>query len=184
MKQIKILCTAVVAVLTLTASAQTNQVQNLIGTPSWADKTAQFLGAPSGSTLDVAAGGSYIPSFPSKQKWGYWVAATFATAPDSLFAYEFGTQYIQTTPKKGMEFQPNGLLLFRRTWMVDSIAITPLAEIGGAVDSHFSTFYGVTGAGLDVGWHGLSVVIGVERWTSAHNAFTMPKAGLAYSFTF
>ncbi len=166
--------------------AQTNvtQIPNLMPTNNWVDRTALYLGAPSNSTLDVAGGLSYIPSFHSGQKWGYWVAATFATAPSSVFAYEFGSQYIKISPKEGMDFQPNGLLLLRRTWDVSSITITPLAEVGGAVDSRFTHPYGIVGAGLDVGWHGFSVLGGVERWTGPYDSFTDVKAGVAYSYSF
>lgn len=168
------------------AQAQTNlsAVPNLFGTNNYLDRAALYLGAPPESQLDIGAGVSYVQSFKSGQKYGWWLAGTYSTATNSIMAYEFGTQYLQTTPGQGMSFAPNGLLLFRKAFNVSAITIAPLLELGGAVDDKFSHPYGITGAGLDIGWHGISVLGGAERWLGPYNSFTVVKVGVAYSFTF
>jgi hypothetical protein len=182
--KIKLLLAAACAVA-VTTSAQTNlaQVPNLLGTNNWVDQQALNLGVPQNSQLDIAAGVSYAPSFHSGDKIGYWFAGTYATATNSLLAYEFGIYDMKLNQKDTLLY-PSGLLLLRHTWCLGPMAITPLVEAGAAIDGKFQDPYGTTGVGLDVGWHEFSLVIGVERWTGPRNNMTVAKAGVAYSMAF
>lgn len=169
----------------LTVHAQTNlsAVPNMMST-NWIDKEALSLGVPAESQLDLGAGASYVPSFRSGQRLGYWAAATYATATNSLLACEVGVFSMQLTPKQSTLLYPNGLLLIRKTWHLGSIGITPLGEVGAAIDGKFENAFCITGVGIGITWHHITLLGGAERWSGARESFTVAKIGAAYSINF
>ena len=161
-------------------TASTNPPANFFG--DIASKVGITI--PPSSVLDFAAGASYTPNLASGQKLGYWIAGTYATETNALLAYEIGVYDMKFSKQKSTMLYPNGMVLIRKTWHVKQISVTPLIEFGAAIDGGFQDPYGVTGAGLAVGWRGFSLLGGVERWTGPRNSLTPVKIGLAYRLEF
>lgn len=158
----------------------TNQLPAM---PPWPVRAAHYLGVPDGASLDVAGGVSYAQAFSTGNKVGWWVAAIYEQKPDSLLNYEVGIQQLKPSKREGYLWQPNGLLLVKKTFHIGPVSVTPLLEAGAAFDDNFDP-YGIYGAGVAIGYRHFALIAGIERWTGPRDAFTVVKVGPEYSFTF